>query len=64
MRKVIGGIEIITERCYAKTRSGGRCQRWPVPNGSGRCKLHGGASLRGEASGRWKHGKYSKVKTR
>ena len=32
-----------TERCGAKTRAGGKCQRWPN-KGKRRCKLHGGMS--------------------
>lgn len=30
------------KKCGAKTRSGGTCKRWAMPNG--RCKLHGGMS--------------------
>lgn len=49
--------------CGAKTRSPGkfsdyRCHRAPMPNG--RCYLHGGKSLGGVASPRFKHGLYSK----
>jgi hypothetical protein len=62
MKKHIKGYGLLeTERCYAITRHGsGRCRNWPMANG--RCRLHGGASLRGERSGRWKHGKYSKYR--
>ncbi len=45
--------------CGAKTRSGGTCQNAPV-NGSNRCRMHGGKSLKGTASPRYKHGLYSK----
>lgn len=45
--------------CGAKTRSGTPCQRKPVAGGK-RCKLHGGASLRGAESPTIKHGRYSK----
>jgi hypothetical protein len=45
-------------KCNAKTRNGGNCQRRPSQNG--RCRLHGGASLAGIASPRFKHGKFSK----
>src|SRR6185295_472187 len=45
--------------CGAQTRSGERCQNYPV-SGSKRCRMHGGASLKGAAHPRWKHGKYSK----
>lgn len=44
--------------CGAKTRAGGLCQRAPTHNG--RCHLHGGKSLAGAASPRFKHGRYSK----
>ncbi|WP_424139993.1 HGGxSTG domain-containing protein [Roseomonas chloroacetimidivorans] len=30
------------KRCFAKTRSGGRCQSPAMPNG--RCRMHGGLS--------------------
>jgi hypothetical protein len=46
--------------CGAKTRSGSLCRRRPVNNGTGRCKLHGGRSLRGIASPRFRHGSRSK----
>lgn len=49
----------MTKICGAKTRKGTPCQRPPVP-GRTRCKLHGGATLRGEESGTFKHGRYSK----
>lgn len=44
--------------CGAKTRAGGKCQR--RPNSTGRCRLHGGASLRGVHSPTFKHGRRSK----
>jgi len=44
--------------CDAKTRAGGLCQNAPMANG--RCRMHGGKSLRGIASPRFKHGRYSK----
>lgn len=44
--------------CGAKTRAGGKCQR--RPNSTGRCRLHGGASLRGAESPTFKHGRRSK----
>jgi hypothetical protein len=43
--------------CQAKTRSGGKCKRPAMPNG--RCRLHGGKSLRGADSPRFKDGRYS-----
>jgi hypothetical protein len=46
--------------CGAKTKGGDPCQRPPMV-GRTRCKLHGGASLRGVESGRFKHGLYSKA---
>ena len=45
--------------CGAKTRSGGACQKPPMV-GRTRCKLHGGATLVGAASGTYKTGRYSK----
>ncbi|WP_404811487.1 HGGxSTG domain-containing protein, partial [Acidithiobacillus caldus] len=33
----------IKDHCMARTRSGGQCQRYPVP-GKTRCRLHGGLS--------------------
>lgn len=46
-------------RCNARTRRGGLCQNlpmWPTH----RCRMHGGASLRGPAHPNYKHGRYSK----
>ena len=45
--------------CGAKTRNGTPCQRRPAKD-STRCKLHGGASLKGANSPTYKHGLYSK----
>lgn len=46
--------------CGAKTKgSGSSCQRRPA-KGSNRCKLHGGASLKGTEPPAYKHGLYSK----
>lgn len=44
--------------CGAKTRSGASCRNYPMVNG--RCRMHGGLSLKGEASPRYIHGKYAK----
>ena len=44
--------------CGAKTRSGGTCPTRAMSNG--RCRMHGGASLSGQASPSFKHGRYSK----
>ena len=44
--------------CGAKTRSGKPCRTYPMANG--RCRIHGGKSLKGIASPRFKTGKYSK----
>jgi len=44
--------------CGAKTRAGTPCRRPPRSNG--RCKLHGGKSLKGIGSPTFKTGKYSK----
>ncbi len=46
--------------CGARTRSGQLCRNAPMANGSGRCRMHGGKSLRGPASPRWRHGRYAK----
>lgn len=46
--------------CGAKTRGGGKCKKAPL-EGRTRCKLHGGASLRGPESKTFKHGLYSKA---
>lgn len=43
--------------CGAKTRNGTPCQKAPMSNG--RCALHGGKSLKGEASPTYKHGRFS-----
>jgi len=45
--------------CGGKTRSGKPCQSSPVVNGSGRCRMHNGHSLRGIAHPKFKTGKYS-----
>lgn len=44
--------------CGAKTRSGHPCKKPPMANG--RCKNHGGKSLKGADSPTFKHGRYSK----
>lgn len=46
------------KRCEAKTRNGGLCQKYAMENG--RCKLHGGKSLRGPAHPNYKNGLYAK----
>ena len=50
--------------CGAKTRSstGEPCQNYPMANG--RCRMHGGLSLKGEASPRYKHGRYCQKGTK
>jgi hypothetical protein len=45
--------------CGARNRRGGYCGR-PPARGRTRCRLHGGASLVGTASGTFKHGRHSK----
>ena len=45
--------------CGARTRSGAPCKNLAMFP-AGRCRMHGGLSLRGLASPRYKHGKYSK----
>jgi hypothetical protein len=46
--------------CGAKTREGPPCQKSPLA-GRNRCKYHGGASLRGAESPKFRHGRYSKI---
>lgn len=45
--------------CGARTKAGTPCQKSPM-NGSSRCRLHGGKSLKGAAHPNFKHGRYSK----
>lgn len=47
-----------TVRCGAMKKSGGLCTGQPLP--TGRCKLHGGASVSGFDLPQTKHGRYSK----
>ena len=49
------------KRCGARTRTADRhpCRKWAMANG--RCALHGGKSLMGIASPRFRHGRYSKL---
>jgi hypothetical protein len=44
--------------CGAKTRSGGRCRAYAMPNG--RCTVHGGQTPNGIASPQYRHGRYSR----
>lgn len=52
-------------RCGAKTRGDGTCRKpagWGTDHpGSGKCRLHGGASLSGTENPAFEHGRYSKV---
>lgn len=54
----------MTKYCGGKTRKGTKCKRpagWGTDHvGSGKCKLHGGASLKGIESPRYDSGRYSK----
>lgn len=59
--KLLFGTLEYENRCGAKTRNGGRCQNAPRQLG-GRCRMHGGNSLRGPEHPRYKTGKYSKYK--
>jgi hypothetical protein len=59
--KMLFGTLKFAQRCGAKTRQGGRCQNIPMQLG-GRCRMHGGAALRGPAHPRYKDGKYSRYK--
>jgi hypothetical protein len=44
--------------CGARTRSGAPCRTRAMKNG--RCRMHGGLSLSGEKSPRFKHGHYTR----
>lgn len=46
-------------QCGAKTRSGVPCRTRPMANG--KCRMHGGKSLAGPASGTWVDGRHSKI---
>lgn len=59
--RLLFGTLQFDKRCGAKTRSGAPCQNAPMQLG-GRCRMHGGASLRGPEHPRYKHGKYSKYR--
>ena len=48
-----------SETCNARTRSGELCKNAPIYP-AGRCRMHGGKSLRGIASPRFKYGRYCK----
>jgi len=45
-------------RCGAKCRDGSPCKNYAMANG--RCRMHGGKSLKGTASKTWRSGLYSK----
>lgn len=45
------------KECGARTRTGHACGNRPMTNG--RCRMHGGASLKGFEHPRWKHGRYA-----
>lgn len=51
----------LRRRCGAKKRDGTPCMANPMPNG--RCRLHGGKSPIGTASGTYKHGLRSKLRS-
>ncbi len=46
------------KKCGAKTRAGGKCKKAPMENG--RCRLHGGMSLRGMAHPNYQGKGYSR----
>jgi hypothetical protein len=54
----------MTNYCNGKKSDGSECKRpagWGTDHaGTGRCKLHGGASVKGIESPTYKHGRYSK----
>lgn len=49
------------KKCGAKTRNGTPCQNAPMKNG--RCRMHGGKSLRGIESPTYSHGGYAKYRS-
>ena len=57
MTKWLGPPHEDIPRCGAKTRSGGFCGHFSMPNG--RCRYHGGKST-GAKNSRVKHGMYTK----
>jgi hypothetical protein len=57
-RKVRGTERPLSGRCGARLRNGRHCASFPV-GGSGRCRMHGGASLAGPAHPNWKDGRRS-----
>jgi hypothetical protein len=52
-------IKAMKPPCGARTRSGAPCKNATIGQ-TGRCRMHGGKSLGGIASPRYKHGRYSK----
>jgi len=58
MGKWLGPPHEKIPRCGAKTRSGGKCGHYSMPNG--RCRYHGGKST-GAKTPRVKHGYYTKT---
>ena len=46
------------QRCGAKCRDGSPCRNYAMDNG--RCRMHGGKSLKGKNSKTWKSGIYSR----
>jgi nitrate reductase NapAB chaperone NapD len=46
------------QRCGAKCRDGSPCRNYAMDNG--RCRMHGGKSLKGKDSKTWKSGIYSR----
>ena len=58
MGKWLGPPHEDIPRCGARTRSGGHCGHYSMPNG--RCRYHGGEST-GAKNPRVKHGYYTKA---
>ena len=57
------GPMLASQRCGAKTRTGGSC-RAPAARGSSRCRMHGGAPESGAPSGNQnarKHGRFTRA---
>lgn len=62
-----GSLQPIPGRCAARippARSGDvlrYCTNHPIVGGNGRCRMHNGKAVAGQAHPGWKHGRYSKV---
>src|SRR4051812_9474451 len=57
-QRLVERVSAGRRECGAKCRDGRPCSTPPMSNG--RCRMHGGASLAGVRSPRFKHGRYSR----